>query len=505
MYFTKNGAQSSLNTAASKPASTGNTAADQARQRAISPQTSTSSTRSTPASTPRHATDSQPQTINLTSVVTTQQSSGNTAADEAKKRSTAKYKTAIKNTNKVARIKKITQKNTNAKLEEKTNQRNSEIKEKVEKAKAKLKNTTAQLAEQKGKQKLRDKKVTHTGNTIADIEAKKGIAARDKKNAPSTLGLELQKNGLSLQKVKEIAAIPAGAIMYVKSVKRNEDGELEVDLKSISGKTSTIIFETKTQKTAVVENGSVVYKDKTTQKLVRTVLPRGYEVYYDFNEDDKKDWREFIGLDDNDEIIGYSLIEVNGHSFPIVYTGNTSFVQMNATAYCVDHGLQKFPEEALEKLENSDFGGYVVGDSTNVLGRNALGLDGSGVAGLASGNRFVYLNSSCMSMNNEGVRSMGTACHETGHIIDFENGEEEYGFHLTENDEEFATIYEDNKKTFQQAFDDDLGYNSKSYPDGIPNKLELYAEAVKIYCTKKEELETLFPELYEYVDKTLKQ
>ena len=59
MYFTKSGVQSSLSTAASKPASTGNTAADQARQRAISTTSSTSSS-----------------------------SMGNTAADQARQRAT---------------------------------------------------------------------------------------------------------------------------------------------------------------------------------------------------------------------------------------------------------------------------------------------------------------------------------------------------------------------------------------------------------------------------------
>ena len=150
MYITKNGVASSLSTSTTKPVtkttSTGNTAADQARQRATNPTTTINLTATKKQSTPSTVSGN---TVSGNTV------SGNTIIDLPLKQQQRNSLTDALNTKK----QKVS-------ILNKTNTSTSAI---------------AQLEAAKGKSKVRDKKVTNTGNATANIQATKGINLRNAK------------------------------------------------------------------------------------------------------------------------------------------------------------------------------------------------------------------------------------------------------------------------------------------------------------------------------------
>ncbi len=225
----------------------------------------------------------------------------------------------------------------------------------------------------------------------------------------------------------------------------------------------------------VKENGEYIYSS--------IKLSDGTTIYCNLSESEKQRIRDSIGLSDDVEINGYSELEINGKKVYSYWVGDDCTLQETRDAIsCIKEGLNNYPSNMLNRVFNSDeFKGFFIGtekDAPETLSINW--------AAYACGGKYIFVDRAPFGST--------VIPHEFTHILDNTIG------YFSDSDSEFRNLYNKYKKQFQQAFDDRIGYTSSLYPNGIPNNHEFFAEVISIYLETPEEIESLFPDLYVYID-----
>lgn len=218
----------------------------------------------------------------------------------------------------------------------------------------------------------------------------------------------------------------------------------------------------------------------------------GTTIQCNLSESRKQKIRDSIGLSEDVEIKGYSVLGIKGQRVP-VYWNVDSLRGFKSFLDGVKEALNLYPSSALNRvLDSGHFKGIFYG--THRDAPDGMDKDENWAA-FALKDEYIYYNAGA------GLEfSTHYITHEFAHLLDRAMGPNGVTSRFSVEDVKFKKIYEKYKKQFQQAFDDRIGYNSYSFPEGIPIVEEFFAEVVSIYLQYPEELESLFPDLYEYVD-----
>ncbi len=216
----------------------------------------------------------------------------------------------------------------------------------------------------------------------------------------------------------------------------------------------------------------------------------GTTIQCNLSESRKQKIRDSISLSEDVEINGYSVLGIKGQRVP-VYWNNHYLRGFKDFLDDVKEALNLYPSNALNRvLDSGHFKGIFFGHHRDAPD----GMDKDETwAAFAHKDEYIYYNVG-------GGISIQTILHEFAHTLDYAIEPVVINSHFTQHDVKFKNLYKKYKKQFQQAFDDRIGYNSYSYPEGIPYVEEFFADVVPIYLQYPEELESLFPDLYEYVD-----
>ena len=487
MYITKNGVQSSFSTVSNKTVSSGNTAADQARQRATTP-------------------------INTNNVkVTTSNNKKKKVTNSNKKKKTGPSNTAEIEKQKALNKLKLDFSSAavgNVKKISGSSKKNVQLQTNPA-------NTIAYLEQQKGKRQIRDQKITNTGNTIADIEARKGINKRDgKTNIEFSTG-----NAITANYLLEKKGINVDEITNYLNLNKTTWGDYHASAISQYANGDIMITLTDDSPVDYASPKEYVYIKKSDidkRKITSVSSPNYGTTRFDVTEDEQKRVRSTSHLNDGVEVKGYTEIKSGNETYKFWLTGDSDFMAYNNWNNYIKQSLNSFSEDSKKKLTKDDnFVGFVLAnkattdkDTEAVAAYASRGKINSTAITLLVDDINTGLITSATSLDGTdfAMSCIRTVSHESAHIIDYTNsipGRLVTGDALYSDTREFKKMYKEYKKTFQQAFDDKIGYNSRNCPDGIPYTYELYAEAASMYYNNNDELKVLFPDLYEYMDKTL--
>ena len=226
------------------------------------------------------------------------------------------------------------------------------------------------------------------------------------------------------------------------------------------------------------------------------------------DDDVQKQIKEGTFIKDDTQIKGFETITVNGHKINIFWVGDdVEYYVFQERVKDVEEQLSKyFPPEVLECiLESGNFKGFYVGTNNDVNSGQAFWK----YQAVAISDEYVYINSGLLgSLNAETTHTY--LIHELGHIFDVKIGAdylESKGvivekIRYSSCAEELGDLYKKYKKKLQKYTW--KGYNRILFPNGIPSATEFFAELFTVYCIRPDELKESFPELYEYINKLIK-
>ena len=247
--------------------------------------------------------------------------------------------------------------------------------------------------------------------------------------------------------------------------------------------------------------GEITYRDSQSEVSLSIILselrPEDIVPVYDISEEEQKEIRKEFGLEESAPIKGYSVVTINGKETKVYWIGDdVSFADFQKNIKIVEEQVSNYPPNILDSVFNSGhFKGFVVG--THYSDNPSYKSENWGA--YAHLDQYIYIYADSYSFNKE-----STVYHEFAHILDstLYGGQGYY----TEHEQEILGLYDEYRTIIQEIPELSCsGYTNKEmYPDGVPNVEEFFATIVQLYFSRPEELETLLPELYEYVDKLFK-
>ena len=221
------------------------------------------------------------------------------------------------------------------------------------------------------------------------------------------------------------------------------------------------------------------------------------------NEQNKIKWT--INAKETTRINGYVELDIKGNKTKIYWVGDLSYDKFMERAELIKEAMEVYPEAIINTVFNDEFNGFFIGGryDTNFIEQHDFTKEqAESLAGFVDYRRFVYL---CGDAEAKDFYK-STIIHEFAHLLDYALGRNNYDESYITNsgeDKEIKDLYQKYKKILQPIVEG--GYNNeKIYPDGIPNEEEFFAESIEIYLTRPDELKKTVPEVYEYIEKMIK-
>ena len=285
---------------------------------------------------------------------------------------------------------------------------------------------------------------------------------------------KLEKCGITLSKLQTILGVEDLKISDIISVE-------ECGVHSENRKITVSSPEGDLELLFVPKNGEfalsfIKYSDGTT---ISTDIP----------EDQMKLIKDSIHSENDVKITGYSIIDIDGRQFRIYrYGEGRSLSQFKQIIDEIKKELSIYPPNVLDYIiKDGNFKGFFIGAPTDAPDSNMASQNGW--AAYAHGSdRYIYVST---------IYRDQVIKHEFGHTLDQTLGEISYK-------QPMLRFFDKYKKLFQEAFDDRIGYVSSAFPDGIPYPHEFFAEVMNMYVEFPDEVEALFPDLFEYIDGLIK-
>ena len=217
------------------------------------------------------------------------------------------------------------------------------------------------------------------------------------------------------------------------------------------------------------------------------------------NEQNKIKWT--INAKETTRINGYVELDIKGNKTKIYWVGDLSYDKFMERAELIKEAMEVYPEAILNTVFKDEFNGFFIGDKYD-LDEDYSELEQERLAGFVDYRRFVYM---CGDAEDKDFYK-STIIHEFAHVLDYalgkKNYDDEFTFYSGE-DKEINDLYQKYKKIIQPIVEG--GYNDeKLFPDGVPNAQEFFAESMEIYLTRPDELKKTVPEVYEYIEKMIK-
>ena len=296
---------------------------------------------------------------------------------------------------------------------------------------------------------------------------------------------ELRKMNLDLEGLSTIIGYDLARMNMIESISRcgpnNENRKVRIKTYNLETKDYEI-----TEYLLVNKNG---------EYMLSSISKNGFTMYCDIDDVDKQRIRDMIGLDENVEIRGRSYLKIGDYTVPIYWVGDLNSIFCMQCLEAVNGAINKYPENVVEFIfKNADFCGFFIGD----LKSSPAKIDSFNSETKSMWAAYAYLDE-YIYMNGVWIDSdCSEIFHEFAHILDRVLGQESY---FSMNDEVMLKFYDDYKKIIQSL--DEIHYESNSYPDGIPNVLEFFAQSVTIYLMNPTEFALLLPDLYNYIDSLL--
>ena len=247
-------------------------------------------------------------------------------------------------------------------------------------------------------------------------------------------------------------------------------------------------------------NGELIQNENYTAELIengtlRTVHLEDMDIYLDsVSEQKQDDIRKKCSINNDVAINSVATVYINNQELHFYWLGDVDYEIFISDVETYSKAFANFPEN-VQELISSHLDGYYIGKpeyrTRDIFEKNAP-KDYSAFYNSAS--NYIYIN-------GEWLATYIAANHEMGHAIDDFLGPpilSNLFFGGPSSSVELNNLYKEYKITIQAL--PEVGYQSIYFPEGMPNSCEFFAEAITQYINNPEELQTLIPELYDYVD-----